>query len=120
MQQNFSTNRLQQSKLLEIVTSKLQACRSNHYVMLSVFCSYNYRCGVASHPKIIIYLAEGVQGFAWWWILWHLWTEPGHIFVSICPNFTRLPLRLTYFFQGEFEFPNASTWTDEELGIPAE
>ncbi|XP_065171176.1 NADH dehydrogenase [ubiquinone] 1 beta subcomplex subunit 2, mitochondrial-like [Atheta coriaria] len=51
--------------------------------------------------KDAIKVAEFVGGFAWWWVLWHLWTEPGHIL-------------------GEFEYPDASKWTDEELGIPPE
>ncbi|XP_017782624.1 PREDICTED: NADH dehydrogenase [ubiquinone] 1 beta subcomplex subunit 2, mitochondrial-like [Nicrophorus vespilloides] len=61
----------------------------------------NYRCaGPPAHPKVIM-AAEFVGGFAWWWVLWHLWTEPGHI-------------------TGEFEFPDASKWTNQELGIPEE
>lgn len=35
----------------------------------------------------------------WWWIIWHLYWEWGHIV-------------------GEFEYPDTSKWTDEELGIP--
>jgi len=30
-----------------------------------------------------IFGAELVGGFLWWWILWHLWHDFGHIVVSI-------------------------------------
>lgn len=35
----------------------------------------------------------------WWWIFWHLYWDWGHIV-------------------GEFPYPDASQWTDAELGIP--
>lgn len=35
----------------------------------------------------------------WWWIIWHLYWEFGHII-------------------GEFPYPDTSAWTDAELGIP--
>ncbi|CAH1114243.1 unnamed protein product [Psylliodes chrysocephalus] len=60
--------------------------------------SNNYRKGAPAPDWYITYAAEGVQGFAWWWILWHLWTEPDHIL-------------------GEFPYPDPSKWTDAELGI---
>ncbi|XP_011870688.1 PREDICTED: NADH dehydrogenase [ubiquinone] 1 beta subcomplex subunit 2, mitochondrial-like [Vollenhovia emeryi] len=43
--------------------------------------------------------AEVFGGFMWWWILWHFWHDWGHIV-------------------GEFDYPDPSKWTDEELGIP--
>ncbi|XP_064628938.1 NADH dehydrogenase [ubiquinone] 1 beta subcomplex subunit 2, mitochondrial-like [Lineus longissimus] len=46
-----------------------------------------------------IIMAEGVMAFMWWWVLWHLWTEPEHI-------------------TGHYEYPDVTKWTDEELGIP--
>ena len=49
-------------------------------------------------------LATGVMTIVYWWIFWHLFTEPGHVFGT------------SYF--GEFDYPDASKWTDEELGIP--
>ncbi|XP_028137236.1 NADH dehydrogenase [ubiquinone] 1 beta subcomplex subunit 2, mitochondrial [Diabrotica virgifera virgifera] len=60
--------------------------------------SVNYRKGAPEASRTVIWAAEGVQGFMWWWILWHLWTEPDHIL-------------------GEFPYPDPSKWTDEELGI---
>ncbi|VEN44820.1 unnamed protein product [Callosobruchus maculatus] len=60
---------------------------------------FNYRKGGPPPSKRIVLIAELVQGFAWWWVLWHCWTEPGHIL-------------------GEFEYPDTTKWTDEELGIP--
>ncbi|KAF7278921.1 NADH dehydrogenase [ubiquinone] 1 beta subcomplex subunit 2, mitochondrial-like [Rhynchophorus ferrugineus] len=62
--------------------------------------TWNYRKS-APPPRINVICANIVQGVAWWWILWHLWTEPGHVF-------------------GEFEYPDPTKWTDEELGIPEE
>uniref|UniRef100_A0A1B6DAI7 NADH dehydrogenase [ubiquinone] 1 beta subcomplex subunit 2, mitochondrial n=1 Tax=Clastoptera arizonana TaxID=38151 RepID=A0A1B6DAI7_9HEMI len=59
-----------------------------------------YRKGVTS------YITPGMQTHAtiiaaatWWWIIWHFWHEPGHVF-------------------GEFDYPDPSKWTNEELGIP--
>ncbi|VEN46500.1 unnamed protein product [Callosobruchus maculatus] len=60
---------------------------------------WNYRKGPPPPSKNLIIIAEAVQGFAWWWVLWHLWTEPGHVL-------------------GEFCYPDPREWTDEELGIP--
>lgn len=51
--------------------------------------------------KSFVRAAEIVQGVAWWWVLWHLWTEPSHI-------------------TGEFEYPDPRKWTDAELGIPSD
>nr|CAI5840475.1 unnamed protein product [Callosobruchus analis] len=62
--------------------------------------AFNYRKGAPKPSKNLILCAEIVQGFAWWWVLWHFWTEPDHVF-------------------GEFEYPDPRKWTDEELGIPA-
>ncbi|XP_066150540.1 NADH dehydrogenase [ubiquinone] 1 beta subcomplex subunit 2, mitochondrial-like [Euwallacea fornicatus] len=47
------------------------------------------------------FVAEFVGAFTWWWILWHIWTEPEHI-------------------TGEFEWSDPQKWTNEELGIPDE
>ncbi|KAK9881138.1 hypothetical protein WA026_014489 [Henosepilachna vigintioctopunctata] len=58
-----------------------------------------YRVSAPPNEKML-FLANCTQGLAWWWILWHIWTEPGHI-------------------TGEFEYPDPSKWTDEELGIPS-
>ncbi|XP_030752030.1 NADH dehydrogenase [ubiquinone] 1 beta subcomplex subunit 2, mitochondrial-like [Sitophilus oryzae] len=62
---------------------------------------YYYRSAVPEHKKSVIIRAEIVHGIVWWWILWHFWTEPDHVF-------------------GEFDYPDPSKWTDEELGIPEE
>ena len=51
-------------------------------------------------------MATGVMTFIYWWIFWHLFTEPGHVFGG-----SRF---------GEFDYPNPLDWTDEELGIPAD
>lgn len=50
-------------------------------------------------PARARYGAVVAGGIMWWWILWHLWHEPEHIY-------------------GEFPEPDASLWTDKELGIP--
>ncbi|CAG9819227.1 unnamed protein product [Phaedon cochleariae] len=73
-------------------TAIKQCFRNGHH--------WNYRVGPPPTSKNIVLAAELIQGFAWWWVLWHLWTEPDHIL-------------------GEFEYPDASKWTDEELGIPS-
>ncbi|KAJ8381760.1 hypothetical protein SKAU_G00025380 [Synaphobranchus kaupii] len=44
--------------------------------------------------------AELLGGAMWFWILWHLWHDPDAVL-------------------GHFPWPDASKWTDEELGIPA-
>ncbi|CAH1989730.1 unnamed protein product [Acanthoscelides obtectus] len=62
---------------------------------------WSYRKGAPPASKNIMMCAEVVQGIAWWWVLWHLWTEPDHIL-------------------GEFEYPDPRKWTDQELGIPSE
>lgn len=70
----------------------LQNIRSSHFL--------NYRCAPPPASKNLVRMAEITQGFMWWWILWHLWTEPDHVY-------------------GEFEYPDPSKWTDAELGIPS-
>ncbi|XP_018332228.1 NADH dehydrogenase [ubiquinone] 1 beta subcomplex subunit 2, mitochondrial [Agrilus planipennis] len=62
---------------------------------------WHYRGGVVKNPKWVTPAAEIIQGIAWWWVLWHLFTQFDHI-------------------TGEFEYPDPSKWTDEELGIPEE
>ncbi|GJQ72715.1 hypothetical protein Trydic_g1372 [Trypoxylus dichotomus] len=70
-----------------------QSIRNSHH--------WQYRSSIHEQPKILTTASEFIAGVMWWWILWHLWTEPGHVF-------------------GEFEYPIASQWTDAELGIPEE
>ncbi|KAL1506335.1 hypothetical protein ABEB36_005719 [Hypothenemus hampei] len=60
-----------------------------------------YRTPPPRTDKKFYVMGEVAQGFMWWWIFWHLWTEPDHIL-------------------GEFEYPDARKWTDAELGIPDE
>ncbi|XP_038153021.1 NADH dehydrogenase [ubiquinone] 1 beta subcomplex subunit 2, mitochondrial [Cyprinodon tularosa] len=43
--------------------------------------------------------SELISGVMWFWILWHCWHDPDAVL-------------------GHFPWPNASEWTDEELGIP--
>uniref|UniRef100_C3KHE0 NADH dehydrogenase [ubiquinone] 1 beta subcomplex subunit 2, mitochondrial n=1 Tax=Anoplopoma fimbria TaxID=229290 RepID=C3KHE0_ANOFI len=45
--------------------------------------------------------SELLSGTMWFWILWHSWHDPDAVF-------------------GHFPWPDASAWTDEELGIPAD
>ncbi|XP_074863246.1 NADH dehydrogenase [ubiquinone] 1 beta subcomplex subunit 2, mitochondrial [Carettochelys insculpta] len=42
---------------------------------------------------------ELLSGFMWFWILWHFWHDSDAVL-------------------GHFPYPDASKWTDEELGIP--
>jgi len=60
---------------------------------------YSYRVLEHKPPKHIENAATVVGALTWWWILWGIWSEPGHIF-------------------GEFPYPDPSKWTDQELGIP--
>uniref|UniRef100_A0A3Q3JKZ0 NADH dehydrogenase [ubiquinone] 1 beta subcomplex subunit 2, mitochondrial n=1 Tax=Monopterus albus TaxID=43700 RepID=A0A3Q3JKZ0_MONAL len=43
--------------------------------------------------------AEFLSGAMWFWILWHLWHDSDAVL-------------------GHFPWPDASEWTDAELGIP--
>lgn len=36
--------------------------------------------------KKVTTLANVLGGLAWWWILWHIATEPEHVYVSILTN----------------------------------
>ena len=49
-------------------------------------------------------LATGTMTLIYWWIFWHVFTEPGHM--------------LGGSYWGEFDFPDPTQWTDKELGIP--
>ncbi|XP_059056649.1 NADH dehydrogenase [ubiquinone] 1 beta subcomplex subunit 2, mitochondrial-like [Achroia grisella] len=60
---------------------------------------WTYRVPPPMPSKKITNLANGLGGLCWFWILYHLATEPEHVF-------------------GEFTYIDPSTWTDEELGIP--
>ncbi|KAG7455964.1 hypothetical protein MATL_G00246720 [Megalops atlanticus] len=46
-----------------------------------------------------VFQAELLSSAMWFWILWHLWHDPDAVL-------------------GHFPWPDASQWTDEELGIP--
>ncbi|XP_039239119.1 NADH dehydrogenase [ubiquinone] 1 beta subcomplex subunit 2, mitochondrial [Pipra filicauda] len=43
--------------------------------------------------------SELLSGLMWFWILWHFWHSSDMVL-------------------GHFPYPDASAWTDEELGIP--
>ncbi|PSN40136.1 NADH dehydrogenase [ubiquinone] 1 beta subcomplex subunit 2 [Blattella germanica] len=75
------------------ITHSLQPVRLSHDAV------WSYRVPQPPQPKYIRVLAEVIGGTMWWWIFWHLWHEWGHIV-------------------GEFDYPDPSKWTDEELGIP--
>ncbi|CAL8318804.1 unnamed protein product [Lota lota] len=45
--------------------------------------------------------AEILSSTMWFWILWHFWHSSDDVL-------------------GHFAWPDASQWTDEELGIPAD
>lgn len=55
----------------------------------------------------------------WWWVMWHLFHEYQHITVGFVTEITlKLKLIICFYFQGEFDYPDTSAWTNEELGIP--
>ncbi|XP_026321858.1 NADH dehydrogenase [ubiquinone] 1 beta subcomplex subunit 2, mitochondrial-like [Hyposmocoma kahamanoa] len=60
---------------------------------------WSYRVVPPMPSKRATLLAEVLGGFAWWWIFFHIFTEPEHVY-------------------GEWPYIDPSTWTDEELGIP--
>ncbi|XP_075972006.1 NADH dehydrogenase [ubiquinone] 1 beta subcomplex subunit 2, mitochondrial-like [Anticarsia gemmatalis] len=60
---------------------------------------WTYRVPPPMPSKKSIWLSEILGGLAWYWILYHCVTEPGHII-------------------GEFPYVDPSTYTDAELGIP--
>ena len=66
--------------------------------------SWTYRRQNPRPPPYLENMATGVMTLTYWWIFWHLFTEPGHVFGGS--------------FFGEFDYPNVEEWTDEELGIP--
>jgi len=70
-------------------------CRSS-----SDLTGWHYRVPNKDIPKRDLFLAEGIMTFAWYWILFHMYYDFGHIV-------------------GHFEYPDPSKWTDEELWIPA-
>ncbi|KAJ2952390.1 hypothetical protein O0L34_g4677 [Tuta absoluta] len=60
---------------------------------------WSYRVPPPMPSRRATLLAEGLGGLAWFWVFWHLFTEPEHV-------------------TGEFTYIDPITWTDEELGIP--
>ncbi|KAK2162694.1 hypothetical protein LSH36_93g02001 [Paralvinella palmiformis] len=60
-----------------------------------------YREENRNHSAYVKYTAEIVMGLAWYWVLYHIWYDTGKLV-------------------GEFPYPDPSTWTDRELGIPAD
>ncbi|XP_050691229.1 NADH dehydrogenase [ubiquinone] 1 beta subcomplex subunit 2, mitochondrial-like [Eriocheir sinensis] len=63
--------------------------------------AWAYRTAPPAPSKFTLVKAEALMAFMWWWVLYHLITEPEHI-------------------TGEFPYPDPSKWTNEELGIPAD
>lgn len=84
---------LKSIKLINNINLNKLQIRNGHHA------TWNYRKGSPPASRTHYLVAEIFQGFMWWWILWHLWTQYDHI-------------------TGEFDFPDPSKWTDEELGIP--
>merc|ERR1711941_31964 len=60
---------------------------------------YQYRIPVNLPEKKLANIAEVMMALLWWWILFHCFTEPAHLF-------------------GEYPWKNPKDYTDEELGIP--
>ncbi|XP_031332820.1 NADH dehydrogenase [ubiquinone] 1 beta subcomplex subunit 2, mitochondrial-like [Photinus pyralis] len=88
-------NLLKCSKILKNIKVTNTATRNGGHA------AWNYRSPPPPQPKYIYHLAEFTQGVMWWWILWHLYTQLDHI-------------------TGEFDYPDPSKWSDEELGISSE
>jgi len=81
------------------LNSKLGTRNSRQIVRNMSGHTWYYRTGPTKHSKKTTYGAQMVGGLMWWWIMWHLWHEPEHLF-------------------GEFPYPDVSKWTNAELGIP--
>ncbi|CAG4992089.1 unnamed protein product [Parnassius apollo] len=60
---------------------------------------WSYRVPPPMPSKRALAISQVLGGICWWWILYHIATEPEHIY-------------------GEWPYIDPSTWTDEELGIP--
>ncbi|KAM6436835.1 NADH dehydrogenase [ubiquinone] 1 beta subcomplex subunit 2, mitochondrial isoform 1-T2 [Liasis olivaceus] len=50
-------------------------------------------------PRYPVIVSEVLTGLMWFWILWRFWHDSDEVL-------------------GHFPYPDPSTWTDEELGIP--
>ncbi|XP_063237024.1 probable NADH dehydrogenase [ubiquinone] 1 beta subcomplex subunit 2, mitochondrial [Bacillus rossius redtenbacheri] len=61
--------------------------------------AWSYRTAAPPAPILNIRVANTLGTLMWWWVLWHLYHQYDHII-------------------GEFDYPDISAWTDEELGIP--
>ncbi|KAL3277759.1 hypothetical protein HHI36_013099 [Cryptolaemus montrouzieri] len=62
------------NKPINIRNGIQQSSRQSH--------DYYYRIGAPKNEKMEFF-ADIVQGYAWWWVLWHLFTEPEHITGSL-------------------------------------
>jgi NADH dehydrogenase 1 beta subcomplex subunit 2 len=60
---------------------------------------WSYRVNDYKPSRNLENVATAIGAFTWSWILFGIWKEPDHIL-------------------GEFPYPDAAKWTDEELGIP--
>ena len=49
---------------------------------LTVF-RYYYRAIATEHPKGRVIAGDIIVAFMWYWILYHMWYEPEHLFVSM-------------------------------------
>lgn len=76
-----------------IIAQVLGGCKLN---IFGLKCLHAY----STHQHLInsIFVVFSVV-VMWWWVIWHLYWDWGHIV-------------------GEFPYPDASAWTDAELGIP--
>ena len=66
--------------------------------------SYRAECPRPKKGSGIDIMATVAMTYIYWWMFWHMFTEPGHMFGG-----SRF---------GEFDYPEPTEWTDEELGIP--
>ncbi|KAG8178622.1 hypothetical protein JTE90_016284 [Oedothorax gibbosus] len=60
-----------------------------------------YRAATPRAERWRFLAADTLSAVTWWWILIHLYYQPGHVF-------------------GEYPYPEPEKWKDEELGIPQE
>ncbi|CAH2071534.1 unnamed protein product, partial [Iphiclides podalirius] len=87
------------SRALLLRTAKTVADHAKQVKRNSGHGVWTYRVPPPMPSKRALYLAQVLGGLCWYWILYHIATEPEHIY-------------------GEWPYIAPCTWTDEELGIP--
>ncbi|XP_066581864.1 NADH dehydrogenase [ubiquinone] 1 beta subcomplex subunit 2, mitochondrial-like [Prorops nasuta] len=90
------------ARLLKLGYPILKISKSSFHIQPAKCSAHDITYRIGSEPHRFSYIgAKVLGGIMWWWIFWHLYHEFGHIV-------------------GDYDYPDPSKWTDEELGIPPE